>query len=72
MSASRISARNRLKGVVQRVEKGIVTAKIVIEIAAPATITAVITKEATEELEIKAGDSVAAVIKATEVMVAKE
>jgi molybdate transport system regulatory protein len=37
----------------------------------PATITAVITKEATEELNIKVGDTVEAVVKATEVMVAK-
>lgn len=68
----KISARNRLKGVVRTVEKGIVTSKIVMEITAPATVTAVITKEATEELNLKAGDPVVAVIKATEVMVAKE
>ena len=72
MSPLKISARNRLKGVVKSVENGIVTSKITVAITAPATITAVITKEATEELNIKAGDSVEAVIKATEVMVAKE
>lgn len=68
----KISARNRLVGTVKNVEKGIITAKIKIEIATPATVTAIISKEATEELNIKTGDIVEAVIKATEVMVAKE
>jgi len=68
----KISARNRLKGTVQKVEKGIITAKVKIKIEAPATITAIISKEAVEELDVKAGDSIEAVIKATEVMIAKE
>ncbi|MGD8505137.1 MAG: TOBE domain-containing protein [Candidatus Bathyarchaeota archaeon] len=68
----KISARNRLKGMIKHVEKGDVIAKIKVEIQAPATVTALISKEAAEELNLKAGDSVEAVIKATEVMVAKE
>jgi len=68
----KISARNRLKGVVKHVEKGDVIAKIKIEIQAPTTVTALISREAAEELNIKKGDDVDAVIKATEVMVAKE
>jgi molybdate transport system regulatory protein len=68
----KISARNRLKGTVQKVDKGIITAKVKIKIEAPAVITAIISKEAVEELDVKAGDTIEAVIKATEVMVAKE
>lgn len=68
----KISARNRLKGTVKHVEKGDVIAKIKIEIQAPTTVTALISREAAEELKIKKGDDVEAVIKATEVMVAKE
>jgi len=68
----KISARNRLRGVVEEVEKGIITAKVKIKIEKPVTVTAIISKEAVEELDIKAGDNVEAVIKATEVMVAKE
>jgi molybdate transport system regulatory protein len=68
----KISARNRLKGTVQKVDKGIITANVKIKLEAPAVITAIITKEAVEELDVKAGDSIEAVIKATEVMVAKE
>jgi len=68
----KISARNRLRGVVKEVEKGMVTAKVKLEIEAPVVVTAIITKEAVEELDIKPGDMAEAVIKATEVMVAKE
>jgi len=68
----KISARNQLKGTVKNVEKGIITAKVKIEIDTPTMITAIISKEAVEELDVKPGDKISAVIKATEVMVAKE
>lgn len=68
----KISARNKLSGTVKEVENGIVTAKVKIAIDKPVVVTAIISKEAVEELDIKAGDQVEAVIKATEVMVAKE
>jgi len=65
-------ARNRLGGTVQEVDKGVITTKIKIKIDAPVVVTAIISKEAVEELDIKSGDKVEAVIKATEVMIAKE
>lgn len=68
----KISARNRLKGIVKEVEKDNVTAKVKVEIDAPTVVTALISREAVEELDIKPGDKVEAVIKATEVMIAKE
>jgi molybdate transport system regulatory protein len=68
----KISARNRLKGIVRNVEKGDVVAKVKVEVSAPTTITALISTEAVNDLKIKAGDNVEAVIKATEVMIAKE
>jgi molybdate transport system regulatory protein len=68
----KISARNRLKGVVKGVEKGDVIAKVKLEVKVPAVITALISREAVEDLNIKVGDNVEAVIKATEVMIAKE
>jgi molybdate transport system regulatory protein len=67
----KISARNRLKGKVVSVEKNGLMAKIKVEITAPASVTALISKEAAEDLGIKVGDQVEAVIKATEVMIAK-
>ena len=68
----KISARNRLRGIVESVEKGPVTAKVRIKVQTPVIVTAVITKEAVEDLGIKPGEEVEAVIKSTEVMVAKE
>lgn len=57
---------------VKSVEKGDVVAKVKVEINTPTTITALISTEAAEDLNIKTGDNVEAVIKATEVMIAKE
>jgi molybdopterin-binding protein len=67
-----LSARNKLKGVIKAIEKGEVAATVKIEISQPATITSMITKEAAEELKLKVGDTVEAVIKASEVMVFKD
>jgi molybdopterin-binding protein len=67
----KLSARNSLQGKVVAVEKGVITAKVKIEITAPATITSVITKESVEDLDLKAGDTVTAIIKSTEVIIGK-
>ena len=67
----KLSARNRFKGKVVAVEKGVITAKVKVEVKTPITITAVITKEAVEDLNIKVGDEVEAIMKSTEVMIAK-
>jgi len=67
----KISARNRLKGKILTVEKEALTAKIKVEVTVPTVVTALISREAVEELDIKVGDEVEAVIKATEVMIAK-
>jgi molybdate transport system regulatory protein len=67
----KISARNRLKGKVLTVEKEALTAIIKVQVNVPAVVTALISKEAAEDLNIKVGDEVEAVIKATEVMIAK-
>jgi molybdate transport system regulatory protein len=67
----KISARNRFKGKVTAVEKDGVTAKVKVEVTNPVTVTAIISKEAVEDLRIKVGDEVEAIVKATEVMIAK-
>jgi len=67
----KISARNRLKGKVVAVEKGIITAKVKIEIKVPAVVTSVITKESVEDLDVKVGDEVEVIVKSTAVMIAK-
>lgn len=68
----KISARNMLKGKVEEVKEGMVTASVKVKIETPGEITATITKEAVEELALKNGDTVMVVIKSSEVMIAKE
>ena len=67
----KISARNRLKGKVIAVQKDTITSKVKVEITTPAIVTALISTEAVGDLNVKVGDMVEAVVKATEVMIAK-
>jgi len=66
-----ISARNQLKGKVADVRRGATTAHIRIDIGQGNYITSSITNEAVDELKLKTGDSVVAIIKASDVMVGK-
>lgn len=66
----KLSARNKLPGRVLKVEKSGLVSKITIELE-PSVLTSVVTEEAVEKLDIKPGDRIYAVIKSTEVMVAK-
>jgi molybdopterin-binding protein len=68
----KISARNTIKGKVESVDSGMIMANVKIKIESPDMITAIITKEAAKDLDIKEGDAVIAIVKSTEVMVAKE
>lgn len=68
----KVSARNLIKGTISDVDKGMVAANIKIKIETPTTMTAVITKESANKLDLKPGDPVHAMIKATSVMIAKE
>jgi molybdopterin-binding protein len=66
-----ISARNVFEGKIENVELGAVMANVKIKIESPQLVTAIITKESVEKLNLKPGNTVSAVIKSTEVMVAK-
>jgi molybdopterin-binding protein len=67
-----ISARNKIEGIITKIEKGAVASTVKIEISKSANLTSMITKEAVEELNLKEGDKVEAVIKATEILISKE
>ena len=67
----KLSARNQIKGKVTEVHKGQTTAHVLIDAGNGVIITSSITNEAIEDLKLKAGDSVVAIIKASDVMVAK-
>ena len=67
----KISARNVFEGKIESVEVGAVMANVKIKVESPQIITAIITKESVEKLNLKPGDVASAIIKSTEVMVAK-
>lgn len=71
MKELRVSARNRLPGTVVRVRLGSVMAQVTIRVGRQ-LVDAVITRESAEELGLEKGDRVVALVKSTEVMVAKE
>lgn len=67
----KLSARNQIKGRVVGVQKGQTTGHVRIEIGNGVVITASITNEAIDDLGLRDGDEAFAVIKASDVMVAK-
>ena len=67
----KISARNQLRGKVTTVKTGATTSHVSIDIGGGNTVMASITNEAVAYLGLKAGDDVLAIVKASEVMVAK-
>ena len=68
----RISARNMLKGKIVDVVRGATTAHVRIDIGGGTIITASITNEAVDELKLTKGETAYAVIKASDVMVARD
>ena len=64
----KLSARNKLKGRIVEVKKGATTTHVRIDIGG-AVVTASITNEAAEELQLAAGQAAYAVIMASDVMV---
>lgn len=66
-----LSARNRLPGIVKAAKLGNVMAEITIDVSGN-TVVSVITRASAERLRLKEGDRVTAVVKATEVMIAKD
>jgi molybdopterin-binding protein len=70
ISRMRLSARNRLVGKIVEIQLGDIMAHVVVEIGEH-QVESVITRRSAEELKLKVGDTVAAVIKSTEVMLQK-
>ncbi len=66
----KLSARNMLKGKVQKIVAGAVNSEVIIELPGGETIVSIITRESVESLGLEAGKDVYAVIKASNVMVA--
>ena len=66
-----LSARSQLKGTVKSVKLGQVMAEVVITVGNNEVVS-LISRTSAENLKLKIGDQVTAIIKATEVIVAKD
>ena len=66
-----ISARNKLRGTIEAVQLGDVMAHVVVRVG-DNLIESAITRRSAEELKLNKGDTVFAVVKATEVMIQKD
>ena len=66
-----LSARNKLEGKVEEIQFGGVMAHVVVRVGKN-LIESVITKRSADEMKLKVGDTVTAIIKSTEVMLEKD
>jgi len=67
----KLSTRNQIKGKIIEVVKGAVAAKVKIDIGGGNRLTSTITVDAVNDLKLKKGDTVVALIKASSVMIGK-
>jgi molybdopterin-binding protein len=65
----KVSARNVLSGRVVEIAKGVTTSHVKIEIASGYVLTASITNESVDDLGLAVGQSVAAIVKSSDVIV---
>ena len=68
----KLSARNTLSGKVVELKMGQTTSHVKLDTGGGHIVTASITNEAVDELQLKVGDQAWAVVKASDVMIAKD
>lgn len=66
-----ISARNQLKGKVVSVTAGAVNTEVEVELGDGQRLVSIITKRSADNMDIKVGDEIAAIVKASSVMLGK-
>lgn len=66
----KLSARNALKGKVVDITRGQVVAKVKVDVGGQ-SITSLLSVDALDDLDLKVGDDVSAIVKSTEVMIGK-
>jgi molybdopterin-binding protein len=67
-----LSARNQLPGTISSISLGGIMAEVVIDLGNGLDVVAAITRGSVEQMNLKEGDRVFAVIKATEVLVGRQ
>jgi molybdopterin-binding protein len=68
----KVSARNVLKGKIKSVKPGTVNSEVIIQLPGKIEMVSVITKESSKNLGLAKGKEVYAVIKASNVMIARD
>ncbi len=68
----KMSPRNRFAGTVTDVKKGAVMAQVTVDIGGGNTVTSAIFTDSVEDLGVKPGDKVYAVVKSTDVMIFRD
>ena len=66
-----LSTRNQLKGTIKEMKKGPVSTEVTIDIGGQSMVVASITTGSADSMDLKIGDDVSALIKASSVMIAK-
>lgn len=66
-----LSARNRIKGTIDKLDFSEVSCQVSLKLADEETITSVITKESAKELQLETGKEVFAVIKSSDIMIGR-
>ncbi|WP_228291533.1 TOBE domain-containing protein [Thiothrix litoralis] len=64
------SARNNLRGTIVSLQEGAVNAEVIIELPGGKTVTAIITNDSVQDMELKVGDKACALIKASHIIIA--
>jgi molybdopterin-binding protein len=67
-----LSARNQFAGQVKQVKLGNIMAEVVVDIGGGHEVVAAITRSSVERLNLTQGSTVTVIIKATEVLIAKD
>ena len=70
--ALKVSSRNVLKGVVKRITTGSVNTEVTLEIVHRVELTSMITRVSAQELELSEGTEAYAVIKSSDIVIAKD
>jgi molybdate transport system regulatory protein len=68
----KLSARNRLRARITRVQKGSITSEVKMMMLEPGALTSIISNDAVDDMELKEGDIVDAIVKSTEVIIGKQ
>ena len=72
LKAMKVSARNVFRGTVKRIVRGVVNTEVTLEIAPHVELISIITRASAEQLELAEGQEAYAVIKSSNVMIARD